>query len=108
MRGVGGEPDIARIGQRHQGAGFVLILDQAADMGMRARACGMVVVATPHAEGRRADGAAEEPGSRRATRTLRARWDLDNAGDPFLNPNVPAPGRRATRGVSFRRGARAR
>src|ERR1700761_8847890 len=34
VRGVGGEPDITRIGQLHQPAGLMLVLDQRADMGM--------------------------------------------------------------------------
>lgn len=61
----------------------------AADIGMRARESGMVVVSTPHAEGLRTDQGAGTRASRRAVRRLRTRWDLDNAGDPFLNPNVP-------------------
>ena len=61
----------------------------AADIGMRARESGIVVVSTPHAEGVRTDQGAGTRASRRAVRRLRTRWDLDNAGDPFLNPNVP-------------------
>jgi O-antigen biosynthesis protein len=82
----------------------------AADMGLRARARGLAVVSTPHAEGTRSERAARARAhsSRRAIRTLRARWDLDAAGDPFLNPNVPAPDRRIPRLASIRRGARAR
>ncbi len=80
----------------------------AADIGLRARARGLAVVSTPHAEGVRSERAGAPRASRRAIRTLRARWELDAAGDPFLNPNVPAPGRRSTRCASIRRGARAR
>jgi GT2 family glycosyltransferase len=79
----------------------------AADMSLRARARGLAVVSTPHAEGARSERVDGPRASRRAIRTLRARWDLDTAGDPFLNPNVPAPGPRSTR-VSIRRGLRAR